>query len=489
MSSNEKQLLLKRIVVHNKLLSEQDVDDLLAAFPEPTVAVKQMVQSNIFSAKKGAQVLNLYEKELAKKLESAGGDEEESTSAAEEAATATVEKPKGDGDTSAKKPPSKPRQTSDDLEQKLAKVNIAVDMGGPELIHDLLLAARSLGASDLHIKANMPPVVRVGGRLHTLPVPAIHEEVCERSCSAILTDEQLEQFQASNDLDFCFDGEGKLGRFRANLMREHRGIDAVFRPIANEVPNFEELNLPPIVKKLLQYRVGIILVTGPKGSGKTTTLAAMIDMINSQRKEHIITLEDPIEFVHPCKEGHVNQRQVGEHTQSFSNALRAALREAPDVIMVGEMRDLETTSLAITAAETGHLVLATLHTPDAVRTIGRVLDVFPPKEQAQVRAMISESLRGIVSQLLLPGLDGESMELATEVLVNTQAIGHLIREDRVFQVRGLMQTGKRLGMSLMDESLINLAKEGRITKEDALSHAEERAFVVKALAEEPIAAD
>ena len=281
-------------------------------------------------------------------------------------------------------------------------------------------------------------------------------------------------------MDFCYDG-GELGRFRTNYLVEHRGMDGVFRLIPAHVPSFEELNLPPQVKRFTEYRVGIVLVTGPKGSGKTTTLAAMVDMINSARAEHIITVEDPIEFVQPCKKGHVNQRQVGIHTKSFSNALRSALREAPDVIMVGEMRDLETTSLAITAAETGHLVLATLHTPDAVRTIGRVLDVFPAKEQPQIRAMLSESLRGIVSQLLVPGADGHSMVLATEILVNTQAIGHLIREEKVHQIRGLMQTGKQYGMALMEESLIRLAKEGRITKETALAWAEDVKMVQREL--------
>jgi len=236
------------------------------------------------------------------------------------------------------------------------------------------------------------------------------------------------------------------------------------------------------VMKFIDYRIGVVLVTGPKGSGKTTTLAAMVDRINSTRAEHVITVEDPIEFVHPCKKGHVNQRQVGVHTKSFSNALRATLREAPDVIMVGEMRDLETTSLAITAAETGHLVLATLHTPDAIRTIGRVLDVFPPKEQPQIRAMLSESLRGIVSQLLLPTADGKSMVLALEILVNTQAIGHLIREEKVHQIRGLMQTGKQHGMVLMEESLVQLVKDGRITEQVALAHAEDVKMVQREFA-------
>jgi twitching motility protein PilT len=228
-----------------------------------------------------------------------------------------------------------------------------------------------------------------------------------------------------------------------------------------------------------------VVVTGPTGSGKSTTLAAMIDLINKTRADHIITIEDPIEFLHVPQKCVVTQREVHAHTRSFANALRAGLREDPDIVMVGEMRDLETTSLAITAAETGHLVLATLHTPDAIRTIGRVLDVFPPKEQPQIRAMLSESLRGIVSQLLLPGADGQSMALAVEILVNTPAIGHLIREEKVHQIRGLMQTGKQYGMVLMEESLVRLAKDGRITKQTAVSWAEDVKFVQHALSSLP----
>jgi twitching motility protein PilT len=215
-----------------------------------------------------------------------------------------------------------------------------------------------------------------------------------------------------------------------------------------------------------------VLVTGPKGSGKTTTLAALIDLINASRADHVITIEDPIEFVHPCKKAHVNQREVGVHTQSFANALRASLREAPDVIMVGEMRDLETVSLAITAAETGHLVFGTLHTPNAPRTINRVVDVFPPEEQGQIRAMFSESLRGVISQYLIPGKDGHSVHLATEVMFNSGAIANLIRENRSFQLHGMMQTHHKQGMHLMDESLLKLFKDGKISREDAVARAD-----------------
>ena len=262
-------------------------------------------------------------------------------------------------------------------------------------------------------------------------------------------------------------------------MRQHRGVDGVFRLLPSRPPAFEELGLPEVVTKCCDFRQGICLITGPKGCGKTTTLAALVDLINSRRQEHIITVEDPIEFVHPCKKGHVNQREVGSHTKSFSNALRAALREAPDVIMVGEMRDLETTELAITAAETGHLVFATLHTPDAVRTIGRVLDAFPAAKQEQVRATFAESLRVIVSQLLVPRIDGKGCVMATEVLVNTGAISNMIRDNRAFQLRGLIQTGKKQGMILMDESLINLVKAKKVTREDAISRAENVPYVTR----------
>jgi twitching motility protein PilT len=353
---------------------------------------------------------------------------------------------------------------------------------GRELIHALLREARQRNASDLLIKSGMSPIVRIHGALRELPYPEIAPEACRHSLLALLDPEQCDQFETVQDLDFCYDAGPELGRFRANYLDEHWGTDGVFRAIPSRVPTLRELGLPEQVERFTESRVGIVLVTGPKASGKTTTLAAMVDRINQTRAEHIITVEDPIEFVHPCQLGHVNQRQVGVHTQSFSNALRAALREAPDVIMVGEMRDLETTSLAITAAETGHLVLATLHTPDAIRTIGRVLDVFPPKEQPQIRAMLSESLRGICSQLLLPSVDGTEMVLAVEILVNTQAIGHLIREEKVHQIRGLMQTGKQHGMILMDESLIRLAKENRITKEDAISWADNVKMVRASLA-------
>ncbi|MGB6042741.1 MAG: PilT/PilU family type 4a pilus ATPase [Pirellulales bacterium] len=377
-------------------------------------------------------------------------------------------------------PEASPPAAEEPAKQRLPATASEPPKAGPidPLAKKILLAAREINASDVHIKSGEIPIVRVAGRLVEMEgMEAIPAERCEAALLSLLDNERQTNFLETNDLDFCYDGGKELGRFRANFMRQHRGMDGIFRLISTTVPSFEELKLPPVVKKFANYKQGIVLVTGPKGCGKTTTLAAIVDLINSSRPEHIITIEDPIEFVHPCKKGHVNQREVGTHTKSFSAALRAALREAPDVIMVGEMRDLETTSLAITAAETGHLVFATLHTPDALRTIDRVLDVFPPKEQGQIRSMISESMRGIVSQLLVPSVDGKTQELAVEVLVNTMAIGNLIREAKTFQLRGIMQTGRKQGMQLMDDALVKLAKAKKVNKEDAIAMASERAQV------------
>ena len=475
--------VFKRIVLHNKLLAEPEVDALLAEVDDPERAIQRLIERHVLSAKAADQFLAVYKKQVDKLFLEELGDFDEPAASPPESAPADHAPPQEPLPDVPVKPEVKAKaEVKPKSEVADSREIRPLPSAGLELVRQLLGEARDTGASDLHLKAGMPPIVRVHGGLQELPYPPLAPDVCEASLLAVLDESQRAEFAQNRDLDFCYDG-GELGRFRSNYLAEHRGLDGVFRLIPARVPSFEDLHLPPQVKRFTEYRVGIVLVTGPKGSGKTTTLAAMVDMINSTRAEHIITVEDPIEFVHPCKKGHVNQRQVGVHTQSFSNALRSALREAPDVIMVGEMRDLETTSLAITAAETGHLVLATLHTPDAVRTIGRVLDVFPPKEQPQIRAMLSESLRGIVSQLLVPGADGHSMVLATEILVNTQAIGHLIREEKVHQIRGLMQTGKQYGMSLMEESLIRLAKEGRITKETALAWAEDVKMVQRELGE------
>ena len=474
----ESQQIFKRIVVHNKLLGEEEVDALLEHYADPELAIRWMVSQRGLSSKMGKQLMSVYHKKVA------GAS---SNQTADQTTAATPDKPAA---APAKKP--KPAQKPTPAQKpKPASIPAAAEASEParivspeaEVVIDILRAARMAGASDVHVKSGEVPIIRRVGRLMEMENrPALSAEECEKGLLALLDEEQRKHFLDTNDLDLCYDGGEELGRFRASFLRQHRGMDGIFRLISTEVPKFEDLKLPPVVKTFADYKQGIVLITGPKGCGKTTTMAAILDLINSTRPDHIITIEDPIEFTQPCKVAHVNQREVGAHTKSFSNALRAALREAPDVIMVGEMRDLETTSLAITAAETGHLVFATLHTPDALRTIDRVLDVFPPKEQGQIRSMISESLRGVVSQLLVPSIDGETQELAVEILVNTTAIGNLIREAKTFQLRGIMQTGKKQGMILMDDALVNLAKQGRIAKEEAIALAAERARVERELA-------
>jgi twitching motility protein PilT len=270
-------------------------------------------------------------------------------------------------------------------------------------------------------------------------------------------------------VDFCYSIEG-VGRFRANVYRQQSGIDGVFRIIPPLPPTLAELGLPAAMARLTTYHQGMVLVTGPTGSGKTSTLAALVDLINEERREHVLTIEDPIEYLHPSKRCLINQRSVGRHTQSFARALRAALREDPDVVVIGELRDLETISLALTAAETGHLVLATLHTDNTLRTLNRVVGAFPADQQDQVRTMLSESLRAVVSQRLLPRADGQGRVPAIETLIVTKAVANLIRENKVFQIQSILQTGATHGMGLLDQSIRAHVQAGTVSREDALRH-------------------
>ena len=276
----------------------------------------------------------------------------------------------------------------------------------------------------------------------------------------------------TGELDFSYT-LASIGRLRANIYRQLRGVDATFRAIPPSPPTLQELGLPTALAKLTNFHQGMVLITGPTGCGKSTTLASLLNIINEERQEHIITIEDPIEHLHPSKRCLVNQRQVGKNTETFARALRAALREAPDIIAIGELRDLETISLAITAAETGHLVLATLHTNNTTRTINRVLGVFPPDQQSQIRVMVSESLRAVISQRLLPTADGKKRVAALEILVINRAVSNLIREDKTFQIRSVLQIGSAQGMCLMDSSLLALVKSGTISKEEALKNCED----------------
>ena len=327
-------------------------------------------------------------------------------------------------------------------------------------MQDLLREAADKGASDLHLSAGEPPLLRVHGDLVRIEHPAVTPAQVTELVNSIMSDAQRATFEAEHEVDFACELEGK-GRFRVNVFVHSRGPGAVLRTIPTQIPALDTLHMPPVLKELCTRERGLVLVTGPTGSGKSTTLAAMVDVINQTWDAHILTIEDPIEFVHPPKRCLVNQREVGPHTNSFSNALRSALREDPDVIMIGEMRDLETISLALTAAETGHLVFGTLHTSSAPKTIDRIIDVFPAGQQGQIRTMLSESLEAVVAQTLLKKKGGGRVA-ACEVLIGTPAVRNLIREGKLHQITSMMQTGQRLGMQTLDMGLADLVKRGLI---------------------------
>ncbi len=347
------------------------------------------------------------------------------------------------------------------------------EAGGPTRLKDFLRLARHWGASDLHLSVGQPPFVRMHGRLRYMEMAPLSAEESELLNFSLLSGSQTTQLLKDQNLDFGLD-LGKSGRFRCNIFRQRLGWDGVYRVISQEIPSLEQLGLPATVKNLTEYYQGLVLVTGPTRSGKTTTVASMVDLVNRSREDHIVTIEDPIEYVHEPIACQVTQREVGPHTESFSKALRAALREDPDIILVGELRDMDTMSIAISAAETGHLVFGTLHTGSAARTISRVLDVFPIKQQEQITLMISESIRGIVSQRLLPRADGEGMVLAAELLVTTSGVSSLIKEGKLHQLVNAMQAGKRQGMQTMDDALMELARSGVVSGEDAWRNAENK---------------
>ena len=332
-------------------------------------------------------------------------------------------------------------------------------------IDDILRQMRDSEASDLHLTSGSAPFLRVNGEMVKLNYKDLSAEVSQALIFEVLSEKQREAFLETSDLDCSYSLKG-VGRFRVNVFRQRRGVGAVFRLIPEEILTIEELGLPANLTDLLDVSEGLILVTGPTGSGKSTTLAALIDKINVDRKAHIITIEDPIEFVHYNKNSLINQREVSSHTRSFHHALRSALREDPDVILIGEMRDLETISLALTAAETGHLVFATLHTNSATKTIDRIIDVFPEAQQAQIRTMLSESLRGVIAQTLVRRQDGRGRVAAVEVLVNVPAVANLIREAKTFQIHSSMQTGQVHGMITFESAVNDLVRKGLVSRQD-----------------------
>ena len=325
-------------------------------------------------------------------------------------------------------------------------------------------------ASDLHLSTGNPPILRIHGELHRVDYPPLENDGLKAMLYEIAPEYKIKTFEETGDVDFGYESPN-VSRFRANFFNQKNGISAVFRQIPSKVVSFEDFEkmdapLPPVLKKFAMLQKGLVLVTGPTGSGKSTTLAAMMDYANKNRRDHIITVEDPIEFVHESKNSLVNHREVGVHTQGFASALRGALREDPDIILVGEMRDLETIRLALTAAETGHLVFGTLHTSSAAKTIDRVIDVFPAGEKSMVRSMLSESLRSVIAQSLFKRVGG-GRTAAWEIMIGTPAIRNLIREDKVAQMYSAIQTGQAYGMQTLDQHLQDLVARGLVTKADA----------------------
>ena len=339
----------------------------------------------------------------------------------------------------------------------------------PELAK-ILAQAVKWGASDVHMHSGAKLKMRLAGYLRDIGEAPLDLDQTRAMLGSILSPEHRRVFEEVGAVDLAYTLP-KVARFRINVYRQQRGYDGIFRVVPLEPPSLSELGLPEDFARFTEYHQGLVLVTGPSGCGKSATLAALVDLINERRPDHVLCIEDPIETVYPSKKATVNQRQVGRHTASFARGLRAALREDPDVIAIGELRDLETVSLALTAAETGHLVIATLHTESAVRTIDRLIGVFPPNQQAQIRTMISESLRVILSQRLVPTVDQKSRVPAVEVLIVNKAISNLIRDGRTFQIQDAMQIGAAAGMCLLDQSLTKLLEAGTVTREEAVRHA------------------
>ncbi len=347
---------------------------------------------------------------------------------------------------------------------------------------ELLHKVSDMHGSDLHISAGSPPRIRVHGEMILLNEPPLTPPETKRLAYSVMTDEQKFRYEQDLEIDFSFGVKG-LARFRSNVFTQRGAVSAVFRIIPYAISGFEELNVPPIMQKLCEKPRGLILVTGPTGSGKSTTLAAMIDKINRERRNHIITIEDPIEFLHDHRNCVVNQREVNSDTKSFTSALRVALREDPDVVLIGEMRDLETVEAALRIAETGHLTFATLHTNSAYSTINRIVDVFPPHQQQQIRAQLSLVLEGIMCQTLLPRADGGGRVMAAEILIPNSAIRNLIRENKIHQIYSSMQTGQeKYGMQTLNQALAQLYLDRKISYEDCMSrssNAEELLDILK----------
>jgi twitching motility protein PilT len=344
------------------------------------------------------------------------------------------------------------------------------------VLDKIFKAAVDFRASDIHIAPGEPFMIRRLGQIVKLKSQKLSAQNTWQIITEILSEDQKQLLKDKLQLDLAYEIK-ELGRFRGSVMMHNNGLGAVFRIIPKKIPTLQEIGMPEVVFKVLDNHQGLILVTGASGHGKSTTLAAMVDHLNTIRSHHILSIEDPIEFIHPFKKGVVNQRQHGRDTHSYSNALKGALRQDPDIIVIGELRDLGTISLAISASETGHLVIGTLATSSAPKTIDRILDSFPPGEQSQIRAMLSESLKAVITQRLLPSADRKKMELALEILVGTLSAGNLIRDNKTFQMASVMQMGKNIGMRIMDDSIVTLFQEGKISRETAVANIDNKKLI------------
>lgn len=372
--------------------------------------------------------------------------------------------------------PQRPDQPASPPVAKQTMSKGKIEAGDEYKIDDLLKLVFEKGGSDLHLTVASPPMIRLQGKLWPTELPSLTEKDTKRLIFQFLSNEHRERLEKDLELDISYEIP-QVSRYRCNIFYSRLGLGGVFRVIPTKIKTLQELKMPPVLSDLARRNKGLILVTGPTGSGKSTTLASMVDQINNERQDHILTIEDPIEFVHKHKTSLVNQREIGPNTKSFANALRSALREDPDIILVGELRDFETISLAVTAAETGHLVFATLHTPSAAQSVERIVDVFPAHQQEQIRTQLADSLQGIIAQQLIPTIDGMSRSVALEILINTPAVSNLIRENKTFQLPSIMQTNKQSGMQTMDQSLLDLVKQRRISPQEAYRRAfDKKAF-------------
>ena len=464
---SQEDALLGRIALHYKLISQEQLTAAAqrqASDPRPLSAL--LMELKFISADQAKWLAQAQAQYIAKQ----GGQ----PAAAAAPAAQAQPRPSAPAPVAAAPAPA-PAAAPSASGQSASSLNpVGARPGAARLptLQQILTKAVESKASDVHIHGGAPLQMRVNGVLKELKTGILDAQMVETILKDSLDAEQRKTLDEVWDLDLAIALPG-VGRFRASFYKQQRGWDGVFRAIPPQPPTLESLGLPATLAKLADFHQGMVLVTGPAGCGKSSTLAALLSMLNASRQDHIITVEDPIEYVHMPQGCVVNQRQANKHTRSFANALRAALREDPDIIMIGELRDLETIQLAISAAETDHLVMATLHTNNAIRTINRILDVFPPKQQSQIRAMVSESLRAIVSQRLVLSADGTRRIPVLEVLYVKPSVSNLIREEKTFQIRSIMQTGRADGMCLLDDSLQELVKSGQITKAEARRHAED----------------